>query len=406
MPVVAPLTRTWRFIPERVLTHLEELAYLWQRRRASIRSDSLTLRDFADLSERIEAHVQGAMVAGAALDDIAGSVLASPDRDEVFAIAWALLRCAADHQVSRVLEAFQHTRGAGLTGLGEALTLVPLASTEAALRAALTHESAPQAAWASLALAHHGRLEADAAGLAGLLVHDQGTVAEVAWRAARCVDTRHTAQPRPYAEALRHADPVVVEAAVEAAIWTGQPWVLETLWRLAAVPERQRWALGWLAALAPPDGQAAILARIGEQPAAQRGPLAARLGSWQALEQVCAWMTSDDPVLAASALHGWNRMTGLSADGARVMAPAVEGEDPAFQDLGEELVLPELAKVRQLRDEHGKRWQGGVRWCRGHDIRDSLSREAQRWIDLEARWDFGARAVLAGQGVIPPPPSV
>lgn len=406
MPVVAPLTRAWRFIPERVLTHLEELAYLWQRRRASIRSDSLTLRDFAYLNERIEAHVQGAMVAGAALDDIAGSALVSSDRDEVFAIGWALLRGAADHQVSRVLEVFLETKGGGLAGLGEALTLVPLASTEAALRDALTHGNAPQAAWASLALAQKGRLEADAAGLAGLLVHDQGSVAEVAWRAARCVDAHHTAQPRPYAEALRHADPLVVETAVETAIWTGQPWVLDTLWRLAAVPERQPWALGWLGALAPPDGQAAVLARISEQPAAQRGPLAARLGTCQALEQVHVWMASDDPQLAASALRGWSRMTGLSADGARVASPAGDDEDPVFQDLRDELVLPDLAKVRQLRDEHGKRWQGGVRWCRGHDIRDSLSREAQRWIDLEARWDFGARAALAGQGVIPPPPSV
>ena len=143
-----------------------------------------------------------------------------------------------------------------------------------------------------------------------------------------------------------------------------------------------------------------------EQPAAQRGPLAARLGTCQALEQVHVWMASDDPQLAASALRGWSRMTGLSADGARVASPAGDDEDPVFQDLRDELVLPDLAKVRQLRDEHGKRWQGGVRWCRGHDIRDSLSREAQRWIDLEARWDFGARAALAGQGVIPPPPSV
>lgn len=72
MPVVAPLTRSWSFIPDRVLTHLEELAYLWQRRRASVRSDSLTLSDFAYLTERIEAHVQGAMVAGDSLDAIAG----------------------------------------------------------------------------------------------------------------------------------------------------------------------------------------------------------------------------------------------------------------------------------------------------------------------------------------------
>lgn len=406
MPVVAPLTRSWSFIPDRVLTHLEELAYLWQRRRASVRSDSLTLSDFAYLAERIEAHVQGAMVAGDSLDAIAGGGLVSPDRDEVFAIAWALLRCGASRQVSQVLASFLHARGPALAGFGEALTLLPLAAAEPTLRTALIESSALHAAWATLALAQHDRLDADTADLNHLLGHDKGDVAAIAWRAALCVDTRHTARPRPYAEAIRHADPGVVEAAVETAIWTGQPWVPEALWRLADAPERQPWALGWLAALTPPGEQSAVLARICEQPAAVRGLLAARLGSFQALERVYAWMASDDPLLAASALRGWSRMTALSADGARIASPEDHEDDPVLRDLQEELVLPDLAKARQQWDEHGKRWQGGVRWRLGHDIQGSLSREAQRWIDLEARWDFGARAALAGQRIISPPPSV
>ncbi|KAB2967939.1 hypothetical protein, partial [Zoogloea sp.] len=111
MPTVAPLARAWRFIPARVLSHLEELAYLWQRRRASVYSDALTLRDFAYLSERLEAHLQGALVAGEALDGMVGELLASADRDEVFAAAWALLRSGGGGQLRRVLEAFAGARG-------------------------------------------------------------------------------------------------------------------------------------------------------------------------------------------------------------------------------------------------------------------------------------------------------
>lgn len=404
MPTVAPLARAWHFIPARVLTHLEELAYLWQRRRASVYSDSLTLRDFAYLSERLEAHLQGALVAGEALDGMVGELLASPDRDEAFAAAWALLRSGTDGQVRRVLEAFAGARGAALAGLGEALTLVPLAATEATLRAALAHGSPPHAAWAALALAHHGRLDATAPGLAKLLQHEQGGTAEVAWRAALCLDTRQPPAPRPYAEALRHPDPQVVAAVVQAAVWTGQPWLPETLRQLAAAADGL--ALGWLAALAPPDQQAAILAQIAERPAVERGPLAARLGSFPALQGVLAWMASDDPLLAASATLGWNRMTGLSADGARLALPTGAGADSVLQDFPEELLLPDLPKARRQWDEHSARWQAGLRWCRGHDIQASLSSEAQRWIDLKARWDFGARAALAGQRIIPPPPPV
>lgn len=404
MPTVAPLARAWRFIPARVLSHLEELAYLWQRRRASVYSDSLTLRDFAYLSERLEAHLQGALVAGEALDGMVAELLASTDRDEVFAAAWALLRSGGGGQVRSVLEAFAKARGPALAGFGEALTLVPLAATEATLRAALAHGSPQHAAWAALALAHHGRLDPAAADLAGLLLHEQAEVAELAWRAALCLDTRQAPQARPYAEALRHPDPRVVDAVLQAAVWTGQPWLPDTLRHLAAAPDGR--ALGWLAALAPPDEQAAVLAQIAARPAAERGPLAARLGSFQALESVLAWMASDDPRLAASATLGWNRMTGLNADGIRGVSPAGDEADPLLLDFPEELVLPDLPKARQQWDAQRARWQAGLRWSRGHDIQGSLSSEAQRWIDLQARWDFGARAALAGQRIIPPPPPV
>lgn len=403
MPTVAPLSRAWRFIPARVLSHLEELAYLWQRRRASVYSDSLTLPDFAYLSERLEAHLQGALVAGEALDEMLAELLASNDRDEVFAAAWSLLRSGTDGQIRRVLEAFAGSRGAALAGFGDALTLVPLDATEATLRAALVHGSPAHASWAALALAHHGRLDA-AVDLADLLLHEQADVAKVAWRAALCLDTRQVPPLRPYAEAFRHPDPQVVAAVMQAAVWTGQPWIPATLRHLAAAQDPQ--ALGWLAALAQPAEQAAILAQIVERPAAERGILAARLGSFQALESVFAWLEADDPVLAASATSAWSRMTGLNADGGRVLATAGDEAEPVPEDFPEELVLPDIPKARRQWDEHRGRWQAGLRWSRGHDIHASLSGEAQRRIDLLARWDFGARAALVGQRVIPPPPPV
>ena len=64
MVAIAPLVRRHRFIPERIAVHAEELAYLWQRRRASVRSPDITLPDFTYLQERIEAHLQGLLVAG------------------------------------------------------------------------------------------------------------------------------------------------------------------------------------------------------------------------------------------------------------------------------------------------------------------------------------------------------
>ena len=68
MVAIAPLVRRYRFIPERITLHAEELAYLWQRRRASLRAPDITLPDFTYLQERIEAHLQGLLVAGDELE--------------------------------------------------------------------------------------------------------------------------------------------------------------------------------------------------------------------------------------------------------------------------------------------------------------------------------------------------
>ena len=95
MVAIAPLVRRYRFIPERITLHAEELAYLWQRRRASLRSPDITLPDFTYLQERIDAHLQGLLVAGAELAPMLDGFLHGDQRDEAFAAAWALLRPSA-----------------------------------------------------------------------------------------------------------------------------------------------------------------------------------------------------------------------------------------------------------------------------------------------------------------------
>ena len=87
MVAIAPLVRRYRFIPERITLHAEELAYLWQRRRASLRAPDITLPDFTYLQERIEAHLQGLLVAGDELATMLDGFLHGDQRDEAFAAA-------------------------------------------------------------------------------------------------------------------------------------------------------------------------------------------------------------------------------------------------------------------------------------------------------------------------------
>jgi len=403
MVTVKPLVRRRDFIAERVFTHAEELAYLWQRRRASVRSSELTLRDFSYLMERIEAHLQGMLVAGEALGEMFGGALAGDDRDEVFAAAWALLRSGRPDNARQVLEAFAAAGGAAIGGFADALAMAPPTHTEPTLRAALAHGSPAHAAAAALALASQRRFEAASPLPAPLLLQEGPEVAAMAWRAVLALDGT-TAMPLPYAEALARPDPGLRRAVLDVAIWRGEAWLPDALRRLAG--EGDASALGWLAALGKAEEQDEVLALCATQPAPLRAALAARLGRPQALAAVLAWMADPDPVLAAAAGQAWERITGLAVEGRRSSLPVAEDADPDDKDFPPEVWLPDLAKAERQWAEHGERWRAGGRWCRGFDVERALSSEAQRWIDLEARWDFGARAALAGTPLFPPPPAV
>ena len=404
MVTVTPLVRRSSFIVERVRVHAEELAYLWQRRRAARRSPELALHDFTYLAERIEAHLQGMLVAGEALGAMFGDVLRGDDRDEVFSAAWALLRSGRPDNARRVLEAFAAADGPVIEGFADALTMAPAVHTEATLLAALVHGSPAHAAAAALALASHRRLDTSSAQFGQLLRYEDPGVAALAWRALLVLDSSPDVPRPPFAEALRRPVAALRSAVLEVAVWRGEAWVPEAIRRLAA--DGDACALGWYAALCPEDEQRAVLELLSAQPVPQRVALAARLGRPQALAAVLAWMADPDPALAAAAGQAWERMTGLSVEGKRTSLPPAADADPIEEDFPVELWLPDLPRAQAQWAENGERWSAGQRWCRGFDVQTALTSEARRRVDLEAFWDFGARAALSGTRVFPPPAAV
>ena len=101
-----------RYLPELVDQHLEDLAFLWGQRREALMSTEHTQRNWADLEERIEAHLQGLRVPPtAALLTQLQPRLSVQDGDEAFALASAL-RCHRDRGATQaVLSAFVEARG-------------------------------------------------------------------------------------------------------------------------------------------------------------------------------------------------------------------------------------------------------------------------------------------------------
>lgn len=401
-----------RHIPELFEQHLEDLAFLWGQRRAALVSPEHTLRQVADLAERIEAHLQGLAVPEPA--EVRAQLeprLAMGDRDETCAAACALLRVPERSATQAVLAAFVQAEGEPLTGLRDALGFCNPARFVPDLQALLASAEAPAPTLAATAvvLANHRLLDPGDRVLRGLLAHDTPAVARQAWQAAG----RAAAQRAPGAEppsltpalpaALAHADAGVRRAAWQAAAWAGEPSLLpllrqrcaqgdtEALTALAALGGGDDFALLRQAVLALPDGpsRCAVLARYGH-------PLG--------LNALLRWMDPADLATAAAAGEAFEGITGVDLRAGRRTLPVAEGADDFEREMAPEVWVPDAARAVEWHAQHAGRLEAGPRWRRGLRVDGAVSRDTLVQLDLQARWDAAMRAALQGQVLSAPPP--
>jgi len=397
-----------RYIPALLDRHAEDLAFLGGQRRAALHSRQHTLREFGEINERLEAHVQGLLVAPPeALQERLEPALEAADRDDAFAAAYALLRLARPAPTQRVVAQFSRAAGPTLAGLRDALSLAAPALFAAEMQSALAQAKPATAVAAAVVLANHRLLEAGASRLADLVAHDDPAIAALAWHAAASADALRTgalpAVARPYRPALAHADAGVRDAAWRAAAWGAQPAVLPLLRQ--RVGEGDAGALTGLAVLGTaedaPIVKQAVLA-LADGPA--RCEVLARFGHPMALNALLRWMEPAAPALAAAAGDAFTRLTGHDVRGERTQLAPAEGADDFAREMAPDVWLPDAEKARRLLERHGKEWSQGTRWRHGQRLDEPLSGEALRPLDLEARWDAAARAALAGQRISAPPP--
>lgn len=392
-----------RFIPELLEIHAEELEYLWGQRRTALVSPEYTVREFVDLNGRIEAHVQGLLAVPRALPELLHPLLESDQRDAVFAAAYPLLRLDEPASVSRVLEAFGAAEGSRLAGLRDALGMCPNKGTTTAVEAQFAGKHEARAAAAAVVLANRRRLESGSARLDALLKSEDPSTATLAWRVVPLVDTREAAAARPFDAAIRDGAPPVRDAAFAAAAWTGQPWTLRLVRHLAASGDHL--AVDWLAVLGTAEDLPFML-RCGRSRALgkDRCPLLARYGHPQAIELALEWMEDSDPAIAEAAGQAFARITGIDVRGERRTLPVADDADDFAREFALDVWLPDPRRARALWEQNQPRWRSGSRWCRGFDLTSGCSPEVLARLDLESRWEVGARAAAAGQRIIEPAP--
>lgn len=397
------------FIPGLLHRHAEDLAFLWSQRREALTSPKYTLRELGHLRERMEAHVQGLLVADApTLADLLQAQLASPDRDEAFAAAHALLRRQDPGLTQAVLIEFSRAKGRTLVGLRDALSMQPVQEPMLSeLHSALEHAKPTTAVAAAVVLTNQHQLPPGSLRLQAWLLDTDPDIATWAWRAALVADANHAqpaaAEARPYQQAVCHEASPVRHAAWAAAIWSGQA----SLWPLLRqrVAEGDEVALHWLAVLAQPEDvplmQHAVLA---VKDVARRCALLARFGHPSALNALERWMAPDNVPLAAAAGQAFTRITGVDVRGQRTEMPVADDADDFTRDMAPSVWLPDADKALAVLTQHSPHWAEGSRWCQGVCLDGEITHEQLLTLDLDARWDVAARSAMAGRLIAPPPP--
>lgn len=146
------------YIPELVEHHYEELQFLWGQRESALRSRQYTLPKFSALEQRIEAHVQGMLVAGVDLIHIVEEGLTSEDSSTSFAAAYSLLRLENETATLGVIQAFSAAPSKQMYGLGQALSHAQLEQILPAIPFLFFSSATATVAAAADVLACHGEI--------------------------------------------------------------------------------------------------------------------------------------------------------------------------------------------------------------------------------------------------------
>ena len=85
--------------------HAEEAAFLWILRDAAVQAPHYSLKDVADIDERVEAHIDGLRIAEDVGWSVCADALVQEEPGEVFAAAVLAFESGQDQRIKMVLEA-------------------------------------------------------------------------------------------------------------------------------------------------------------------------------------------------------------------------------------------------------------------------------------------------------------
>jgi uncharacterized protein (TIGR02270 family) len=387
------------FLPDLLEEHLEEIQFLWPIRDRGLRSPRMTMRDVRRFEERIDAHVDGALVPGDDAFPFVDAQLEADDEHAAFAATFVLLRRGTESALTRVRQAFSTAEGKRLAGIGRALQMGRADPLINDLSTGFRGDDPARAAIAAEALGYRVRWKGAHDRLLAFLADEAPSVRQAGWRIV--ANLALPAEPKHYAGAMRDKDAGVRAAALLAGAWTGTAGTLAALRATAGTPSKDDVAAyRVLAALGEPS-DLAMIQRLVETP--ELGPdrfaLAAAYGSPALAPLLRDALASKDPRTAVAAGEAFTRLTGADlGPGERVTLPPEDGHEPdeVEKEFLDEDVLPDPAKAAAHWKRTGAAIATMARVAHGRDVSSGIPADAFAWLDMQARYEWWMRARFRG----------
>lgn len=199
----------------------------------------------------------------------------------------------------------------------------------------------------------------------------------------------------PFHEGISDPDPEVQFAALHAAAWLLQPWLLQHC-RTAELSLPNANTVYFLGVLGNSSDIEQIRAGIQVQELGQqRFEACAALGLPELVEDLIASMETDEPRSAIAAGEAFSRITGFDIDSEEVATlPPEDGSEPTEfeQEFLDQAPLPNVMLAKQLWSANQHQFCRGVRYQRGHDVSEGLSEDLTSHLDLRSCWEASVRS--------------
>jgi hypothetical protein len=376
------------WIPDLIGVHLENLESLWHQRHAILFSSTHHAWDLRRVDTRIAAHADALVLAGEAAFAALGQGLGGETSGMVCAAAHVLL--LGETHARSVWGLVPAAAGPAREGLLQALRAGPIGPLLADLQQAALAADQRLAFAAAEVLAIHGETEPAARVVTGRIA----SVPPTAPGAAALCDLlslvpHQLGQSGAVQAWLRSgagaADRDLRRAAMHAAAWTRQPWLLADLrQRGSADPE----ALVMLGILGEPADLPALLAASGKTalgPA--RFQALGAFGHPGSLEVLATAMAGADARTAVAAGAAFQRMTGVAPwSTTRVELPAADGvePDPMEAEFAELACLPLRRSAADWQQQLGASGSGTARLQAGRALDARLAGPDLEGLSLRA----------------------